>query len=160
MTAVSNSSPLILFARIGRLDLLRGAFDDLLVPPAVHAEVVTSGREGAAQIAAAGWIRVQAIDRSPDGHGVPGSLGAGEAEAIALALELPGASPILLDDAAGRRMARDLGLLVIGSAGVLVVAKGAALISTVRPLLDDLRTAGLFLSDAVYDRVVTRAGEG
>ena len=43
MPAVSDSSPLILYARIGRLDLLADTYGEIAVPPAVWAEVVTEG---------------------------------------------------------------------------------------------------------------------
>lgn len=52
-----------------------------------------------------------------------------------------------------------LGFLVIGSGGVLLIAKRDSLIATVRPLLDDLRDVGLYLSDRVYWDLVTKAGE-
>src|SRR5439155_26565660 len=61
---VSDSSPLILYSRIGRLDLLGRLFDEVIVPPAVQREVVDSvGRPGSADVDAARWIRVQALAR-------------------------------------------------------------------------------------------------
>lgn len=52
MAVVSNSSPLIFYAKIGRLDILRNLFSTLLIPPAVYAEVAIAGagRIGAAEI--------------------------------------------------------------------------------------------------------------
>ncbi len=43
MKAVTNATPLIALALLGRLDLLRDLFDDVLVPSAVHDEVVRAG---------------------------------------------------------------------------------------------------------------------
>jgi len=58
VAVVSNSSPLILYARIGRLDLLREVFSEVIIPTAVHEEIVTqgAGRPGAAELAVASWI--------------------------------------------------------------------------------------------------------
>lgn len=66
---------------------------------------------------------------------------------------------LLLDDAAGRRRALQRGLTVVGSAGVLALAKERNLIPLVRPLLDELRAAGLYLSDTVYRRILAGVGE-
>jgi len=41
---VADSSPLIHLSQIGRLNLLREFFDELLIPPAVYREVVLEGQ--------------------------------------------------------------------------------------------------------------------
>ena len=86
-------------------------------------------------------------------------LDPGEAEAIALAIELGTRGPVLLDDRKARRVASSIGLIVLGSAGVLLAAKQVGLIRSVRPVLDNLRTAGLYLSEPAYRRVLVRAEE-
>ena len=65
------------------------------------------------------------------------SLGDGEREAVALALEIK-AERILLDDRPARRVAQELGLVVTGTAGVLLAAKRHELIAHVRPFVDAL----------------------
>ena len=60
--AVSNSSPLIHFSLIGRINLLQ-RFTSVCIPPAVWREVVEQGgdRPGATEIRGAresGWLRV------------------------------------------------------------------------------------------------------
>jgi predicted nucleic acid-binding protein len=87
-------------------------------------------------------------------------LGPGEADVIALATQYGEDALVVLDDADGRRLARDQGIALLGSAGVLVLAKERGVIRQVRPLLDDLRAAGLYLSDAAYRDVLTLANEG
>jgi predicted nucleic acid-binding protein len=161
MPAVSDSSPLILFAAIGRLDLLREIYDEIMVPPAVWQEIVVvgAGRRGATDVAAAPWIR----RRSPPSQGVAALAGAsldpGETEAIALAIaDLPG-GPILLDDRRARRLARQAGLAVTGTVGVLVPAKRLGLVAAVRPVLAELRTAGLYLDDKTAEDLLRITGE-
>lgn len=160
MIAVVNSSPIILLAKIGRLDLLRHLFDDVIIPRAVHDEITVVGdRPGAAELGAAPWI---AVREAADQHGVEAllaELGRGEAEVIVLAQEVGQPATLLIDDAAGRRRALQRGLTVLGSAGVLALAKERNLMPLVRPALDDLRTAGLYLSDAVYSRLLAGVGE-
>src|SRR5438270_426415 len=74
-------------------------------------------------------------------------------------LDLAADIPILLDDRAARRTARALGLHVYGSAGVLGLAKERGLIPAVRPVLDRLRAAGLYLSDRIYADILAQAQE-
>lgn len=161
MAAISDSSSLILFDRIGRLDLLRSVFTEIVIPPAVWREVTIAGagRPGAAVTEASDWITVRATTRIPAGAQPFGAIGAGETEAIALALELAWSEPILLDDLAGRRIAQRQGLLVTGSGGALVLAKDQGLIRAVAPMLDLLHESGLYLSDAAYNRILAAARE-
>lgn len=167
MAIVSNSSPLILFGKIGQLELLRAAFTDVLIPEGVYFEVVTRGlRRSATEPSAlavlaaleASWMTRRALTNADAARRFPANLGRGEVEAIALALEA-GSLDVLLDDRGGRRLARQRGLQVIGSAGVLVRAKTQGAVPLVRPLLDELRTAGLYLSDGAYRVALEQAGE-
>lgn len=67
---------------------------------------------------------------------------------------------MLVDERAARTEAASRGLRRIGLLGVLRDAKGAGLISSVRPLLDDLRVrVNFWVSDATYEAVLTDVGE-
>jgi len=95
------------------------------------------------------------------GHRIRGSragLGAGEREAIALALALQ-ASRILLDDQPARRLAFSLGMPVVGTLGLLLAAKRRALLPTVRPTLDALVNAGFRAAPELYEQILRDAGE-
>ena len=89
--------------------------------------------------------------------GLPVDLGAGEREAIALALETA-ADLVVLDDQAGRRLARARGLQVTGTVGVLIEARSRGLLPALRPELDRLRDAGLWMADAFYQRLCQAEG--
>jgi uncharacterized protein len=160
--AISDSSPLILYGRIGRLDLLQQVFGQVLVPPAVWREVVAAGagRAGSDLALQAAWIRREPLPTEGVGALALSGLGPGEVEVIALALAM--ASPILviLDDERARRVAERSGLFVIGSAGVLLLAKDAGLVSSIAPVLADLRAAGLYLAETAAARILETAGEG
>ena len=160
--AVSNSSPLILFARIGRLDLIQQLFGEILIPPEVYEEVTVRGRglPGAAAVSSASWIHSRAVANQAVLATLAAEADRGESETIALALEVSGRVAVLLDDRQGRRLARERGLRVIGSAGILVLAKGRGLLPEVRPVLDALRAAGLRLGEGAYQRALAVANEG
>ena len=86
------------------------------------------------------------------------NLDRGEAEAIALALEL-GADELLIDERLGRREALRLRLSITGLLGVLLVAKRRGLVAMIRPVMDALMTqAGFRLSEQLYT-VLVAAGE-
>ena len=86
------------------------------------------------------------------------SLGDGEREALALAVEIR-AERILLDDRPARRVALELNLLVTGTAGVLLAAKRHALIPRIRPHLDALMEKSFFIRSDLYDELLRVAGE-
>ena len=148
MLVVTDSTALISLDRIGRLDLLPAVFPDVMAPPAVVEEF---GRRPA-------WLTVRSPRDVETTRTVRAQLDAGEAEAIALALEHPG-STVLLDEQRGRTYARALGVPVVGTFGLLIRAKRRGLVSTVRPVLDALVGAGFYASDALYHRALTLAGE-
>jgi uncharacterized protein len=149
---VSNSSPLIALERVGRLELSHELFGErLTIPPAVAREVYANRTPP-------GWLRVVSLTHPLDPSSSP-ALGAGEREAIALAIELH-ASMIVLDDLPARRIAASHGLTVIGTVGVLLAAKRGGLIPEIAQVVDDLVAAGFRLSDRVRAAALAAAGEG
>lgn len=78
---------------------------------------------------------------------------------LALALEHPECT-VLLDDRHARRIARTAGLDVRGTLGVLVEAKSRGLTERIEPFVDRLENAGMWMSDAIRNRVLALAGEG
>jgi uncharacterized protein len=147
---VSNSSPLIALTQIGSLDLLRSLFETILVPPAVRRETVAS-------IGAPTWLIERSLTRPLDPR-VPASLDLGEREVLSLALEI-GAYRVIVDERPARRAARMLGLPVVGTLGVLVLAKDRGLIDAVRPHAESLVHAGFYVAPAIYDDALRAAGE-
>ncbi len=87
-------------------------------------------------------------------------LDKGEAEAIALALELR-ADQVLIDERRGRRIAARLNLRYTGILGILVEAKNRGLISEVKPLLDALINQAVFwVAAPLYSSVLQIVDEG
>jgi predicted nucleic acid-binding protein len=106
MKIVSNASPLINLARIGQLDLLQQLYGQLTIPEAVWHEVVVegAGQPGAKAVEAASWIQIQPVTNRELVQSLRQELDAGEAEAIALALEMksdPHQDQILAQHAVG-----------------------------------------------------------
>jgi predicted nucleic acid-binding protein len=162
LKAVANSSVLIGLSTIGQISLLSRRFPEgILVPAAVWHEVVESGvgQPGAAEVATAQWITVQAVSDVARVSLLRTELDEGEAEAIALAWEIR-LSPVLLDEKDARRAARRLNLPVLGTVGILVWSKRAGLISSLREQLEALQTQARFrLSRQVYEEALRAVGE-
>jgi len=157
---VSNSGPLINLARIGRLDLLWSLYTTLMIPPAVHHEVVVrgGGQPGSDEVAQAGWITTRSVTDTLAVAGLATMLDQGEAEAIVLAKELS-AAELFVDERLGRRIAQTLGLPIKGTLGIVVRAKHRGLVPSVRGELDNLIRHGMWISARVYNATLQAAGE-
>jgi uncharacterized protein len=159
-SVVCNSGPLIALGGIDRLDLLRDLFEQVSVPAQVVAEWRQGGQRqtGLDALQRATWINEVAATTQPDPL-LTSLLDMGEAFAIDLA-KRSGPSLLLMDEAKGRRIARDIfGLQVIGTGRVLVEAKRAKLIIEVAPLITEIRSNGYWLSDKIVTEIQRQAGE-
>jgi predicted nucleic acid-binding protein len=162
MSVVSNSSPLIALAVIGSLDLLQALYGEIHIPEEVFTEVVIrgAGRPGASEVAGARWIvRHALVNRLVVAQLLDSGIDAGESEAIALATELS-ARLLILDERRGRSVARERNLLVTGTLGVLIAAKYSGLVPAIKPLLDGLLVAGVYLDAQLIETALQLAGEG
>ncbi len=156
---VVNASPVILLGKAGILPLLPQLCTELVVPAGVLAEVAV----GAAADAGRAWLHGPGrpyLRPVPVLHPALADWGggAGEAEVICWALQNPGFTAIL-DDRAARALAARHSVPVIGSLRVIVRAKECGLIPAARPVLERLRGAGAYVSDALIDRAIQLAGE-
>jgi predicted nucleic acid-binding protein len=161
LTIVSNASPIISLAAAGYLDVLPQLYGRITIPEAVWREAVDAGadRFGSEAIASADWLTVDAVSDTALVQTLYLDLGAGEAEAIALAVEQD-ATLLLIDERRGRKVADRLGLDVSGTLGSLLEAKAKEILPEVKSVLDDLVLhAGFYLSRRLYRRVIEAAGE-
>ena len=149
MRVVSNTSPLIGLSNIGKLEIPRDVFGKVFIPPAVRREF---GEE------LPKWVSVKAPENRPLVQALSELLGDGESEAIALAIEL-NAEFLILDDLKARKIARRLGIRVIATAGVLLLAKKRGVVGEVKPLLRELVEKGFRISNEVIDVILESAGE-
>jgi len=158
---VSDTSPISNLLVIGRLDLLKAVYPAVLVPPAVHVEILALRRFSIplTDYVQAGWIHRQAPTDLNFVSTLRKRLDAGESEAIALAVEV-GADTLLIDESKGRQKAAGLGLSTVGLLGVLLKAKAIGALPLVKPVLDELMTnADFYVASALRQRVLQLAGE-
>ena len=153
---VADASPLIFIGRLGLLDVLSELLGPVLVPNAVFAEATAiPGRPGALSVLKArdsGHLTVAALEDASVALALSELVDAGEAEAIALALERK-VERILMDDLAGRRLAKQVGLQPVGTLGFLVQARRTERIADLPGCLDVLETAGFRMTAELRTRV-------
>ena len=89
---------------------------------------------------------------------LPGRLGSGEKEVLALGLEAAD-SLLVLDDRDARRHAITMGLDITGTVGILLLAKECGIIDLVQPALDRLQGLRFRLSAETRRIVLNLAGE-
>ncbi len=163
MPAVSNTSPLLNLAIIGQLGLLRQQFDEVLIPPAVLRELqVDTELPGVEPLRVAlrnNWLRVIEVSDTALARALKRDLDNGEAEAIALALQL-GATTVLMDEHDGRAAAKAMGLAPVGILGVLLRAKRAGTLDSVASAMRALQQqAGFFIAADLFASILHEAGE-
>jgi len=148
---VSNSSPIIAFEDLDALDLLRQLTNAVYVPPAVRREVF-----GPRSMPS--WVKERSVSHPISLRALQPRLGLGESEAIALALEmLP--CYLILDDLAGRRAAQAMKIPVVGTIGLLILARQRNLLAAIKPSLDTLMKSDFRISKDLYRLALRASGE-
>lgn len=163
MLVVSNTSPIMNLAVVDLLNLLRQQFGEVFVPAAVIEELRLDtdypGTDKIRQAISDGWLHQEVVENQQIILALKRELDNGEAEAIALALQLK-ADLILMDERDGRSVAKSMGLNPIGILGVLVRAKQAGTIQSVKEVLNKLRNeAGFYITDGLMQNILSEIGE-
>jgi predicted nucleic acid-binding protein len=158
--AFVNASPLIGLANLDGLAWLRKLYGRALITPTVRSEVLTGlGRPGEAEVSTAIRRRqIGVLRRDPAGPLLP-ALDDGEASTIRATLAHGHGALVILDELSARKTTRRLGLRCTGTAGVIVEAKRARLITAARPLFKRLAESGFHLSPELVAAVLEELGE-
>lgn len=161
MIIVSNTSPITNLAAVSQLDLLQQLYNSIIIPQNVNIELTGVGVPvpGSTEVQTESWIETQQVSDRKLVTLLRQELDPGEAEAIALAIEL-NADLLLLDERRGDQVASSLAIKIKSLLVVLIAAKSRGLISAVKPVLDELiETAGFWITEPLYNRVLQLAGE-
>lgn len=156
---VVNASPLILLGKVDQVRLLQDLTDELIIPDGVAQEVRAKpdGKRALEALVASPTARIETVDPVPRDIAV-WDLGRGESEVLARA-STSEECRVVIDDLEARRCAQALGIGVIGTLGVVLRAKRMGLISAARPVVEQLRRVGLYVSEDLVDRALTHLGE-
>lgn len=138
---VSNTGPLIALALIDCLDILQKIFQQIIIPEAVHKEMIEGGASshGLHAYQKTSWIKVQSLSATVDPL-LQNILDIGEASVIQLARDI-------------------FGLKVIGTARILVEAKRMGILINVGDALNKMRDCGYRIHDDIVQTVLKEAKE-
>lgn len=157
--AVVNASPLIFLTGAGLADLAQLAGAPVQIPRAVVEEIERFGPTDAAAVAVKRLDWLVLVDSGTAPAIIERwDLGSGETSVLTWAYAHPGTTAIL-DDLAARRCANSLGIPIRGTLGLILTAKRRRIIPQARPVLEQLRAEGMYLSDAVMNRALETVGE-
>lgn len=156
---ITNTSPLLYLHQVGYLNILQQLYRAVLIPPAVRQELEEGRRKGldVPDVNSLAWLHIRPVASAILVPAVV-DLGQGEAEVLALGLEIP-ESLLILDDQLARRIADLHALRYTGTLGVLVKTKQAGHLSSVHAVITALREKGMWLSDAIVEETLRLSGE-
>lgn len=154
MVIVSDSSPIIILSKIRILDLLKKLYNDIFIPEEVYDEVV-SGESYGDEIIYFKSFKFEVVKVKK--KLIFEWLGKGEESAINLALDKK--SLLLVDDYVARQIAKNLGLKVIGTLGLLLIFLRRKFISyeEFKDLLNKLIENNFRMSIEIYNEVLNEA---
>ncbi len=144
---VSDSTCLIGLERVGHIHILPELFSPIMIPPEVEREFNVRYD----------WLQTETITDRSLVAALKMVVDDGEAEAIVLAKEKN--CPLISDDKQARAVAKNLGIEIMGTVGVLIRAKNAGSVGTIKPIMDELQLNGFYLSDALYTEALRLSGE-
>jgi Predicted nucleic acid-binding protein, contains PIN domain len=143
---IADASCLITLDNINETDLLPKLYDEIYVTPEVADEVGKS---------LPGWVlQRSSLNRSLIDR-LTIELEIGESTSIALALDIPDCI-LIIDEKKGRRTAKELGIQITGTFGVVMKAIDAGLIEAPNTIAERLERAGFRISDALKETMLSK----
>lgn len=157
---VIDASPLIGLAMVDGLKWLPDIFGTVFLPETVKQEVLPGkaarGEEAIAHAINAGWLTVWPETIEPQ---LDIDLDAGETDCINLGLSYADKVLLIMDERAGRAVAKEKGLHVIGTAAIIGQAKKQGLIASAREIFEVLHASDFRISAAVINLVLVSVNE-
>lgn len=146
---VSDSTALIILFDLERLELLENLFDEVYITPIILEEISVKY-----PVVLPSFIKIERIKNDELFNALTRLLDLGESEAITLAKER--SLPIIIDEKRGRKIAKNMGLKVIGLLGLvyLNVKQGFLTKDEARCFLDDAIEHGYRIARKMVDDVL------
>ena len=146
---ISDTSTLILFQKIGQLELLQKLYEEVVTTPEIAQEYGEPLPD---------WIKIESVKDKKYQDFLETQVDWGEASAIALAKEYEEVL-LLLDDLKARKLANRLNLKMTGALGIIHKAKQEGLIEKVKPLIDKLLSTNFRISEKIIEEILTLNNE-
>ena len=155
MIVVSDSGPLISLMKAEQLELLHSLYGEVFIPEAVFSELTTNERyiDEAEEIKASSFIQIVSVGerKAVDVLRRATGLDLGESEAIVYADDNK-ADILLMEEDAGRRVAKSMGIRVRGSIGILLLGFDKKILSAqeVDDATNRMKKANRRISENLY----------
>ena len=161
MIVISDTTPIISLLKINQLELLHHLFGEVQVPDAVYEELISNAKfqKEAEKILRAEYIKKVVVEDKKSVALLRRATGldAGESEAIILSDEIK-ADLLLMDELKGRQVAKQMGLNIMGTVGILMTAFDEELLSAeeIEKCIDVLRSNGRHISEKLYEQLMEK----
>lgn len=155
---VSNATPIIAFSRINQIELLQKITGEIIIPEEVSRELFEHSKRNIKTLERFAWMKTERVKSANEVELLLPTLDKGEAEVIILSKEL-GANLVIIDELSARKVAKMMGIPLIGTVGLLIAAKEKGLIKKVKPLLDEMMIKGIRYGDGFYRKILEEIGE-
>lgn len=141
---IADTSVLIAFQKISGFDILKKLYDEI----SITSKIADEYREVLPE-----WIKIADISNKKYQTLLETQVDAGEASAIALAVENDD-SLLVLDDIKARKLAKKLNLKLTGTLGILLKAKKVGIIKDVKPYIEKLLNTNFRISDNIITEIL------
>jgi predicted nucleic acid-binding protein len=162
MIVISDTTPIISLIKIDRLKILEELYKKIIIPKAVYDELIINidYQDEIDIIKRCTFIQIENVEENLSVVLLQRELklDRGESEAIVLAKNI-NADLIIIDERKARRIAKDVGLKVTGTLGILVEAKQQGLIKELESLLDELMDNNIRISKKLYMEILNLVEE-
>lgn len=157
MIIICDSSALIALASCQSLSLLEKLFDKVYVSRWVYNEICQIGKPFYLELKTyfSDKIYEFSFNQKDD---ILSKLDIGEASAILLYQTL-NADYLLIDEKKGRAICQQLNVNIVGSLGILLLAKQQGFINELKPLIVQLENSPVFFDKKLLQKVLEFAGE-
>lgn len=161
MIVISDTTPIISLLKINQLELPHHLFGEVQIPDAVYEELISNAKfqKEAEKILRAEYIKKVIVEDKKSVTLLRRATGldAGESEAIILSDEIK-ADLLLMDELKGRQVAKQMGLNIMGTVGILMTAFDEELLSAeeIEQCIDVLRSNGRHISEKLYEQLMEK----
>ncbi len=155
MIVISDTTAISNLIQIQEFELLKKLYQEIIIPERVYEElrILAEFDIQIEELLKAEWIDIKEVKSQELIDPFRKKLDRGEAEAIALAIEMQ-ADYLLIDEKEGRKIARENQLEIVGTLGILINGKKSGLIESIVEKMDDLRKIGFWISDSLYQEII------
>jgi uncharacterized protein len=162
MLIAADTSPLVAFSGIDRMDILKALFPRVIIAREVADEIASDGMRWLQadavrkEIESAGWLGVEHEDFPMIAY--PYSK-LSKADVATVSLAKHRGVSLLMDDRRGRDFAAKNQVQVFGSLGVLLRACQSGILPAIKPLISGMEMNGIRFAPNIIQEILAHAGE-